>query len=165
MAGALDHTIGIIPWRWLRSMACIFAATATALLSMIADLKAAKSCAKSDFEQVVDQAALALGTLNAKRRPVFQNRLRQLKAKRRWSHAEFIKQGTSLVQNERISQFNEKIGELLAKITSKGEQGAAAPKPDCKLLLELQGTMKSLVQVQTKKWDFMFRQLDKALKQ
>src|ERR1700730_8105308 len=47
---------------------------------------AAKECAKADFEAVVDDAAAALRDLNLKNKPNFQEKLRQLKDKRGWSH-------------------------------------------------------------------------------
>ena len=122
-------------------------------------------CARSDFEQVVDKAAVALSKLNAKKTPTFQSLLRQLKVRRRWSHADFMKYGTPYVQDARIASYDAKTGELLAKITNQGEQGASATTPDCNLLTELRIAMQTLVETQTKKWDYMFMKLDKALKE
>ena len=85
--------------------------------------------------------------------------------RRGWSHADFIKYGTPYVQDARIAHYDAQTGELLAKITNKGEQGATATTPDCRLLAELRATMQTLVATQTKKWDYMFLKLDKALKE
>ncbi len=51
----------------------------------------AQECRRSDFVEVVDAAAAALRTLNARNRPDFQNRLRQLKDKRGWSQDQLSK--------------------------------------------------------------------------
>lgn len=139
-------------------------ALALAAVSPAVEAKA-QTCQRSDFEQVVDKAAIALSELNGRKTPVFQARLRQLKTKRGWSHADFIKYGTPFVQDPQIAEYDAKAGELLAKITNQGEQGAAAATPDCKLLAELRGTMQALVASQTSKWDYMFAKLDKALQE
>lgn len=125
----------------------------------------AGTCSRSDFEEVVDRAAVALAELNAKKTPAFQSLLRQLKAKRGWSSADFIKLGTPYVQDEKITEFDTKSNELLARIADKGEQGAAAATPDCTLLDELRGIMTILVETQMAKWDYMYAKLDRALKE
>lgn len=125
----------------------------------------AQDCSRADFEQVVDKAALALAELNAQKTPPFQMKLRDLKTKRGWSQAEFIKQGTPFVQDDQIADFDSQTGELLAKITDKGELGASAATPDCKLLGELRATMQALIDTQGRKWDYMFNKIDKALKE
>lgn len=142
---------------------------ALALLPVSWDTRAAAQgaagCTRSDFEQVVDQAAAALAELNAKKTPAFQGLLRQLKTKRNWSHAEFIKLGTPYVQDDQIADYDAKSNDLLASIADKGERGASAATPDCKLLDELRGTMKTLVATQVAKWDYMYAKLDRALKE
>ena len=52
---------------------------------------------------VVDEAAAALRDLNAKNKPAFQEKLRQLKDKRAWSHDEFLKEAAPFVRDDKIA--------------------------------------------------------------
>jgi hypothetical protein len=120
------------------------------------------ACARQEFETVVDDAAAALRDLNQKNRPAFQDKLRMLKEHRGWSQEQFMAEASAYVQDDRIVEFDQTSGDLLAKLNSTGEAGAAAP--DCNLLLELRATMKALVETQTSKWVYMFGKIDAALK-
>ena len=126
---------------------------------------AAGACAKSDFEAVVDEAAAALRELNMKNKPAFQEKLRQLKDKRGWSHDQFLKEGTAFVRDEKIEVYDQDSERLLSDISSQGQEGAEAKTPDCALLTDLRGRMHVLVETQTAKWTYMFEKLDAALKQ
>ncbi len=126
---------------------------------------AAQECAKADFEAVVDEAAAALRDLNLKNKPVFQEKLRQLKDKRGWSHDQFLKEATPYVRDAKIAVFDQDSERLLSDISSQGQEGAEAKTPDCALLLELRARMKVLVQTQAAKWTYMFQKLDAALAQ
>jgi hypothetical protein len=126
---------------------------------------AAGVCAKADFEAVVDEAAAALRDLNMKNKPVFQEKLRQLKDKRGWSHDQFLKEGTSFVRDDKIEVYDQDSEWLLSDISSQGQEGAEAKTPDCALLANLRGRMNVLVETQTAKWTYMFEKLDAALKQ
>jgi hypothetical protein len=126
---------------------------------------AAGACAKADFEAVVDEAAAALRDLNMKNKPVFQEKLRQLKDKRGWSHDQFLKEGTSFVRDDKIEVYDQDSERLLSDISSQGQEGAEAKTPDCALLTNLRGRMNVLVETQTAKWTYMFEKLDAALKQ
>ena len=53
--------------------------------------------------------------------------------------------------------------DLLTKINSMGEAGASSNAPDCKLLEELRGTMKSLIDTQIEKWAYMFAKIERGL--
>lgn len=148
-----------------RSITTVLALAVFALQSPDVIAQGGGTCSRSDFEEVVDKAAVTLADLNAKKTPAFQSLLRQLKAKRNWSSADFIKLGTPYVQDEKITEFDTESNELLASIADKGEQGAAAATPDCKLLDELRGIMKVLVETQMAKWDYMYAKLARALKE
>jgi hypothetical protein len=132
----------------------------------IATLSSAQpaACARQEFETVVDDAAAALRQLNQKNRPVFQDKLRQLKEQRGWSQDQFMAEATAYVQDDRIVEFDQTSGELLAKLNQTGEAGTSAAAPDCNLLQELRATMKALVDTQTAKWVYMFGKIDGALK-
>ncbi len=119
----------------------------------------APSCSKSDFEAVVDSAAAALRDLNLKNRPVFQEKLRELKAKRAWSDDQFMKEAAPLVKDAKTDTLDSVSSTMLAKITAMGEAGAAAKSPDCALMTELNGYMQQLVTAQTDKWTYLFEKL------
>lgn len=120
-------------------------------------------CKKADFEAVVDEAAAALRDLNLEKKPAFQDKLRQLKDKRGWSHDEFLDKAAPFVRDEEIAVYDRKSEELLSTISTMGQEGAEARQPDCALLLELRARMKVLVETQTAKWDYMFSKLDMEL--
>jgi hypothetical protein len=126
---------------------------------------AAEQCAKAEFEEVVDQAAAALRDLNLKNKPAFQEKLRELKDKRGWSHDQFLKEATPFVRDDKIAVFDRDSERLLSDISSLGQEGAEAKTPDCALLLELRARMDVLVKTQSEKWDYMFKKLDAALAQ
>ena len=120
-------------------------------------------CAKSDFEAVVDEAAGALRDLNAANKPKFQEKLRQLKDKRRWAHEQFIREAAPLVADEKINAYDRQSNDLLEKIAMGGEAGAAAATPDCAVLDKLRASMKTLVETQSAKWTYMTAKLDAEL--
>ncbi|KUO67412.1 MAG: hypothetical protein APF80_11460 [Alphaproteobacteria bacterium BRH_c36] len=119
----------------------------------------AQSCARSDFEAVVDDAAEALRQLNAQNKPVFQELLRTLKDKRGWDHDVYLREATPFVQDEKIDTLDQRSQDLLTDIATLGEEGTAAPTPDCALLAELRKRMQELVAAQTAKWEYMFTKL------
>ncbi len=121
------------------------------------------SCAKVDFEAVVDEAAGVLRDLNLKNKPAFQDKLRQLKDKRGWSHEAFLKEAAPFVRDDEIARLDTSSEDLLGKISSMGQEGADAKSPDCGLLKQLKGFMQQLVELQTKKWSYMFGKLDAEL--
>ncbi|MDX2202013.1 MAG: hypothetical protein NW223_04640 [Hyphomicrobiaceae bacterium] len=123
----------------------------------------AQACAKADFEAVVDEAAGALRVLNQQNTPAFQGKLRQLKDKRGWSHDEFMTQAAPFVRDETIAGFDGKSEELLSRITSGGQSGAAAA-PDCGRLKDLRAQMDALVETQKAKWGYMFGKIEQELK-
>ncbi|MFN3624282.1 MAG: hypothetical protein ACK4TP_09505 [Hyphomicrobium sp.] len=122
-------------------------------------------CGKADFEAVVDDAAGALRDLNLQNKPAFQEKLRQLKDKRGWSHDAFLKEAAPYVRDEKIAVFDQDSERLLADISTLGQEGADAPTPDCALLADLKSRMKTLVNTQTAKWSYMFQKLETALAQ
>jgi hypothetical protein len=73
-------------------------------------------------------------------------------------------EATAYVQDDRIVEFDQTSGELLAKLNQAGEVGTNAAAPDCNLLNELRATMKALVDTQVSKWVYMFGKIDGALK-
>ncbi len=121
------------------------------------------SCARGDFEAVVDDAAGALRALNKQNKSNFQERLRQLREKKGWSHEEFLVRAEPYVRDEAISVFDNTSARLLGEIATLGQEGSEAPTPDCKLLSQLHERMTVLVTAQTDKWTYMFDKIDKAL--
>lgn len=123
----------------------------------------AQTCSRRDFEQVVDEAAAAIRDLNSKNRPAFQDKLRALKEKRGWSTEQFLAEGSSFVQDDRIGQFDQSSSDLLMRINNIGAEGSASAVPDCALLGEVNSAMKDLVAAQRAKWTYMFGKIEAAL--
>jgi hypothetical protein len=121
------------------------------------------SCARADFEAVVDEAAGSLRELNQTNKPNFQDKLRLLKDKRGWSHEQFLQAAAPFVQDEKISEWDQRSADLLSKITAMGQEGSSAKAPDCAMLNELHGHMKALVEAQQAKWTYMFAKIDAEL--
>jgi len=143
---------------WLMAAGC-------AVLGILPGAAAAQeACAKADFEAVVEEAASGLRDLNTQNRPAFQDKLRQLKVKRGWNNDQFMSEAAPFVRDDKIAEFDQKTEDLLSAIASMGQEGAAAKKPDCALLLELRARMRVLVETQTAKWAYMFGKIDDALK-
>ena len=122
-----------------------------------------EACAKQEFEAVVERAAVSLRDLNARNAPGFQDKLRLLRERRKWNPEEFMEKAAPFVQDERIAGYDQRSNDLLSKINSMGEAGAAANAPDCKLLEDLRGTMKSLIDTQIEKWAYMFAKIERGL--
>jgi hypothetical protein len=115
------------------------------------------------FEAAVSDAAGALRDLNARNRPPFQEKLRALKDKRGWTHDQFLKEATPLVQDAKIAQYDKESGEFLEKIQSMGAEGASAKEPDCARLGDVKTHMQSLVASQQAKWNYMIERVDQEL--
>lgn len=118
------------------------------------------TCTKVEFESAVDSAAESLRDLNNKNRPEFQSKLRQLKEKRGWNDSQFLKEAEPFVKDEQIGDYDAKTNELLASISTLGQEGANAPEPNCTMLGELRGKMQVLIDTQTAKWTYMFDKLN-----
>lgn len=121
------------------------------------------ACTRMQFEAAVMDAAGALRELNAQNRPPFQEKLRALKDKRGWTHDQFLKEATPLVQDAKIAQYDKESGEYLEKIQSMGAEGAAAREPDCARLGDVKTHMQSLVASQQAKWKYMIERVDQEL--
>jgi hypothetical protein len=121
------------------------------------------TCTKSEFESAVDEAAEKLRELNNTHRPTFQAKLRQLKDKRAWNNDQFLKEAAPFVKDDQITVFDDKSNELLASISSMGQEGANASEPNCKMLADLRSLMGVLVETQGAKWTYMFQKLDTEL--
>lgn len=122
-----------------------------------------KPCGRTDFEAVVEEAATGLRDLNTQNKPAFQDKLRQLKTKRAWTHDQFLREAAPFVRDDKIAELDQRIEELLSAIATMGQEGASAKKPDCALLLELRARMKVLVETQTEKWSYMFSKIEQEL--
>lgn len=153
----------------MRAQTCVvvvslFVAMLAASRAALSQAAPAATCAKADFEAVVNAAGAALRDLAQQNTPVFQAKLRQLKDKRSWSNDEFLKRAEPLVRDEKIAGYDKKSEELVARITGGGSQGeTAAAGPDCALLTELQGDLKLLVETQQAKWSHMLTKVDREL--
>jgi hypothetical protein len=132
-------------------------------IAVFAESETPATCSKEDFETVVEEAAASLRDLNSKNRPLFQEKLRELKEKRHWTHDEFIDKAKPFVKDEKTAVYDQTTDELLSAIASMGQLGANASSPDCALMIELRARMKNLVDTQLAKWVYMFQKLDAEL--
>ena len=123
-----------------------------------------QACERAEFEAVVTDAANALRDLNQRNKPPYQARLKDLKDRRGWSHDQFLKEAAPLVQDAKISEYDEQSSTLLEKIQTMGAEGASTSQPQCASLAALQVVMKALVDVQTEKWTYMFSKIEQELK-
>jgi hypothetical protein len=121
------------------------------------------TCARADFETVVDLASDTLRDLNQKNTSVFQGKLRELKTKRGWSHEQFLKEAAPLVADDKITAYNDQSEDLLARINGAGASGGQSAKPDCRVLAALRANMQALVDAQTAKWAYMFGKVELEL--
>ena len=154
----------------MRALVCAVVALVAAPLGVgreawsQAPAPAPATCAKADFEAVVNAAGAALRDLTQQNTPQFQAKLRQLKDKRSWSNDEFLKQAEPLVRDEKIAGYDKTSEELVARITGGGTQGEApAAGPDCALLTGLQADLKLLVETQQAKWTHMLAKVEAEL--
>lgn len=134
------------------------AVVACLLWLVVAGAAKAQTCARADFEAVIDQASATLVQVTQKNAPAFQAKLRALKDKRGWSNDQLMKEGAVYVRDETIAGYDDRSEQLLIKINSQG--GASA---DCKVLDELRAAMSALVETQTAKWAYMVDKIDKEL--
>lgn len=123
----------------------------------------AGGCKREEFAAAVDEAAEALRDLTQKNRPIFQDRLRQLREKRGWSQDQFIEAATPFVRDDKIEDYDARGEEALNRVTGLGEAGSQARTPDCRMLAELRGYMQALVDIQKEKWRYMFDKIDAEL--
>lgn len=135
-----------------------------AILGLVAAAMPAQACERTDFERVVEEAALALRDVNLANKPVLQARLAELKQKRGWSNDQFIEKAAPLVQDQKISDYDTRSSTLLDRLQNGGQEGAAARVPDCALLAELKEALKTLIEVQKEKWAYMLGRIDDELK-
>jgi hypothetical protein len=124
---------------------------------------AVATCTKEDFEAVVEAASTNLRDLNSKNRPAFQEKLRELKSKRKWTYNEFMQKATPFVRDDKTAVYDKTSDELLSAISSMGHAGAQSGSADCAMMLELRARMKALADTQAAKWRYMFEKLDAEL--
>lgn len=121
------------------------------------------TCARADFEAVVDDAGEALRQLTQKNSPQFQAKLRALKEKRGWSNEQFMAEGTRFVRDDKIAALEDKSSNLLAKINDAGGEAGNAQAVDCKRLDALRSDLAALVAIQQEKWTYMFTNIEVEL--
>ena len=138
-------------------------AVAAAVWAAFASPAGAGSCSRADFEAAVGEAAQALRELNQVNKPTFQAKLRQLKAKRGWSHDQFLAEAAPIVQGQKIAGYDDEAAGFLARIEQLGAEGTSAASPDCSRLAEVRQSMTSLVDVQKAKWAYMFQRIGAEL--
>lgn len=145
------------------SAAAVLAFALMASVAVHATGAAPEPCVRTDFEAVVDGAAETLRVLTQKNSPSFQAKLRALKDKRGWNHDQFLAEATRFVRDDKITEFEDKSGELLARINGAGSDAGPQKAIDCTQLPDLKANMAALVALQTAKWAYMFGNIDAEL--
>jgi hypothetical protein len=120
-------------------------------------------CQRSDFEAVVDEAAAALRTLNQANRPHYQAKLRQLAAKRGWTLDQLTREGVELVRDQTITDFDQRSSELLERISGTSGVDRDGKTPDCRVLAEIRGHLRTLIETQRAKWAYMLEKVEREL--
>lgn len=138
-------------------------ALSAAVWALATSAPRAQTCTRADFEAAVGEAAQALRDLNQTNKPAFQGKLRQLKAKRGWSHDQFLTEAAPIVQDQRIAGYDEQSASFLARIEQLGAEGTSAASPDCSRLDEVRQALVKLVEVQKAKWAYMFERVGAEL--
>ncbi len=123
----------------------------------------AATCARADFEAVVDDAGELLRQLTQKNSPQFQGKLRALKEKRGWSNEQFMAEGARFVRDDKIAALEDKSYSLLAKINGAGGEAGNTGAVDCKRLDGLKSDLAALVAIQQEKWTYMFTNIEAEL--
>lgn len=131
------------------------------LAALVAGDARAQGCSRTDFEAVVDQASATLRDLVQRNTAEFQGKLRALKAKRGWTHDQFMSEGARFVRDDKIAEYDERSEGLLARINQGSDGGGKTP--DCGMLGDLRATMATLIEVQEAKWRHMSTTIDAEL--
>ncbi len=155
--GLVKAAVAIIVW------GALVCGGAISALAQGSNAEAAGACAKQDFEAVVEGAAGSLRDLTQRNTPGFQDKLRLLRERRKWSAEEFMERASPFVQDETITTYDQRSNDLLQKLNSMGEVGAQSKTPDCKLLDDLRKTMRALLETQIEKWAYMFAKIERGL--
>jgi hypothetical protein len=146
-----------------RAMLAPLAGLLPLALSVGAFAQAPATCARADFEAVVDDAGEALRQLTQKNSPQFQAKLRSLKEKRGWNSEQFMAEGTRFVRDDKIAALEERSTTLLAKINGAGGEAGTQATVDCKRLDSLKSDLAALVALQQEKWTYMFTNIEAEL--
>ena len=149
-------------WRTIwSSAALVVLASATCALPQQVPLPG--TCARADFEAIVDGTGETLRALTQKNSPAFQAKLRALKDKRGWSHEQFLAEGARFVADNKISDYDGQSSTLLAKINGAGDEAGSAAAVDCARFGALKADLAALVAIQNEKWAYMFGNIDAEL--
>ena len=142
--------------RWLTFLAAAVA------LQVSAGAALAATCTKEDFGKAVDQAGAALRKVNAESTPRLQAKMRQLKDKEGWPDIGFEERGFTMLQDERMAQFDAQANDLLSRLDSLGSFQPNTDA-DCSKLEELSATSLELLATVKAKAAYTLAKLDQML--
>lgn len=117
----------------------------------------AKACTAADFAAVVDDTAVALRDLNAAGAQRFQEKLKAYQQKHDLSDAE-IRARAAAVQDEKMSDFNREIEQLVAEMDMLGNLGP--DQVNCEKLEDLKRVRDRLLTVMGQKSGYMLARAD-----
>jgi hypothetical protein len=134
------------------------ALTAVLIAAFPVSGKAETQCDAHAFGVQIDQAALALRTLNRDSEARFQERLQGIARSKGWSDAQKTEKAAEAMDDNKLGNFNSQIEELVAQLDTL----SATPNSDvsCARLAELKGVRDKLVAVMSQKSGFILAQLE-----
>src|SRR5262245_22587325 len=132
------------------------------LAALLAAPGAAAQCAGDDLAKAVNDAGAALRKLSADNTPRLQEKMSQLKAKKKWPDAGYEERVYQELSDERVAALDADANRLLARIDALGtlEPGAA---PDCTRLEELQAASLELQATVKTKTAYLVAKIDQML--
>lgn len=119
--------------------------------------RSAHACTAADFAAVVDETALALRDLNAAGAQRFQEKLKDYQQKYDLSDSE-IRARAAAVQDEKMSDFNREIEQLVAEMDTLSNLGP--DQVNCEKLEDLKRVRDRLLTVMGQKSGYMLARAD-----
>jgi hypothetical protein len=144
----------------LRATSCFLALAVP--LAIGVPMANAQDCQKEQLAAAVDQAGDSLRSLTRETQPRIDAAMRQLKAKRGWSDADYEEKAYEALQDEKIATFDTSANELLEKIDSLGASGAAATVP-CGRIADVETSVIELKATIRAKTTYVLARLEKLI--
>lgn len=121
----------------------------------------AQTCSADEVAKAVDDAGARLREFNAEAAPRLQAKLRQLKAKRGWSDAEYEEKSIDILHDSRIAELDRQANEILGRIDAPSNSTQA--QVNCARLADLQAAGVELLATMRAKSAYMIQRTDALL--
>lgn len=117
-------------------------------------------CGREALTAIVAQASKALTIMNKDKTASFQLRLKELKAKRRWTDEQLLQEAAPIVKNPSVAAFDTKTKAIFGQITGLGSEQA---QPTCAMRDKLNELLAALVKNNVEKWALIMDAVDAEL--